>query len=150
MLICEMTAFYKAKGMTLVDALEELFKKYGYYICAQSSFAFEGISGMEKMNNIMEDLRTNAPKEFCGYKITDICDYGLSVKKDLLKDTTSPLTLPKSNVLAFNLENGCGFIVRPSGTEPKIKIYFSAVSDSLEKSNDFIEEMKNGCTVWFK
>jgi phosphoglucomutase len=150
MLICEMTAYYKNKGMTLVDALNALFEKYGYYICAQSSFAFEGISGMEKMQNIMNELRTNSPKELCGVKITEICDYELSVKKDLVNSKESVITLPKSNVLGFTLENGCGFIVRPSGTEPKIKIYFSSVADTFEASNANIDEMKQGCTVWFK
>ncbi len=150
MLICEMTAYYKNLGLTLVDALNALFEKYGYYICAQSSFAFEGISGMEKMKNIMNELRTNSPSELCGVKITEICDYELSVKKNLLSGEESVLTLPKSNVLAFTLENGCGFIVRPSGTEPKIKIYFSSVADTLDASNANIDEMKKGCAVWFK
>ena len=150
MLICEMTAYYKNLGMTLVDALNALFEKYGYYICAQSSFAFEGISGMEKMKNIMNELRTNSPKELCGVKITEICDYELSVKKGLVNGEESVITLPKSNVLGFTLENGCGFIVRPSGTEPKIKIYFSSVAETLDASNANIEEMTLGCSVWFK
>ena len=105
---------------------------------------------MEKMKNIMNELRTNSPKELCGVKITEICDYELSVKKGLVNGEESVITLPKSNVLGFTLENGCGFIVRPSGTEPKIKIYFSSVAETLDASNANIEEMKQGCSVWFK
>lgn len=150
MLICEMAAYYKNQGITLVDSLEALFKKYGYYICSQSSFAFEGITGMEKMKQIMSSLRTDTPESLCGSKIIKTQDYLTSVETDLQNGNTVSLTLPKSDVLSFMLENGCKVIIRPSGTEPKIKVYFFALSDSAQKSNELIEEMKSGCSVWFK
>lgn len=150
MLICEMTAFYKSQGITLVDKLHSLFEKYGFYICSQSSFSFEGISGMEKMSEIMHSLRSDAPKELCGEKIIKTQDYLQSIEKDIESSEISPLTLPKSDVLAFILESGCKVIIRPSGTEPKIKVYFFALSDSAEKSNTLIADIKKGCAVWFE
>ncbi len=150
MLICEMAAFYKKQGLTLVDALESLFKKHGYYICSQSSFAFEGISGMEKMCKIMQSLRNAPPKTLCSEKIIKTQDYLQSIENDVESGTVSPITLPKSDVLSFILKNGCKIIIRPSGTEPKIKVYFFALGCSAEKANTLIADMKNGCAVWFE
>ena len=130
MLICEMAAFYKAQGKTLVDVLDGIYAKYGYFYTQQKSFTCEGQSGMEKIKNIMADLRQNAPTEIDGSKVIKINDYGESVSIDTLSNKETVLTLPKSNVLCYFLQNGSSFIVRPSGTEPKIKIYICAVGSS--------------------
>lgn len=141
MLIADMAAYYKAKGKTLIDVLDELFEKYGYYNNKTVSFAFEGASGMEKMAGIMESLRTNPPKTVAGAEITEISDYKLSVTKNAQGETK--ILLPKSNVLAYKLSDGCSFVVRPSGTEPKLKVYMFAKADTKEKSRSRVEELKN-------
>ena len=130
MLICEMTAFYKMQGKTLCDVLDGIYEKYGYYYTQQKSFTCEGQSGMEKIKGIMASLRENAPREVDGSKVVKINDYGESVSIDAVSGEKTVLTLPKSNVLCYFLENGSSFIVRPSGTEPKIKIYICAVGSS--------------------
>ena len=127
MLICEMAAYYKSVGKTLGDVLNEIYDEYGYYFAAQTSFTCEGQSGMVKIKGIMENLRKNPPYEIEGSKVIKINDYGKSVSYDLVTKTEEVLTLPKSEVICFFMENGSSFIVRPSGTEPKIKIYVCAV-----------------------
>ncbi len=132
MLICEMTAYYKAQGKTLGDVLNGIYEKYGFYYTEQKSFTCEGQSGMEKIKDIMSGLRKNAPEEIDGFKVIKINDYGDSISINTLSGEKTVLTLPKSNVLCYFLENGSSFIVRPSGTEPKIKIYVCAVGSSSE------------------
>ncbi|MBP3599643.1 MAG: phospho-sugar mutase [Clostridia bacterium] len=143
MLICEMTAFYKMQGKTLCDVLDGIYEKYGYYYTQQKSFTCEGQSGMEKIKGIMASLRENAPTEVDGSKVVKINDYGESVSIDAVSGEKTVLTLPKSNVLCYFLENGSSFIVRPSGTEPKIKIYICAVgssaADGEEKKQSLVE-----------
>ena len=134
MLICEMTAYYKALGKTLVDVLDDLYKKFGYYYCAQKSFACEGQSGMKKIAGIMQSLRESSPAEINGSKVINIKDYSTSVSTDCTNGTTETIDLPKSNVIAFGLENGASLIVRPSGTEPKIKIYVNAVGTTADEA----------------
>lgn len=139
MLICEMAAYYKTKGLTLVDKLNELFEKYGYYINRQRSFAFEGQSGMAKMGEIMGKLRTDAPTTFAGSKVAFVEDYLASKRIDKVTGKESEITLPKSNVVVFGLQNNCKVIFRPSGTEPKIKVYIGAVDTSLSAAEHSIE-----------
>lgn len=126
MLICEMAAYYRTQGISLLQARENMYKKYGVFLQTLHSFTFEGESGMRKMAEIMTSLRNNPPAEIGGLKVVKIDDYQTSISKDLVSETSTQLTLPKSNVLAFFLEGGSKAIVRPSGTEPKIKTYFTA------------------------
>ena len=132
MLICEMAAYYKAKGLTLLQQLDNLYQKYGYYFNAQKSLAFEGQSGMIAMQKLMNSLRENPPKEISGIPVALVQDYQTSVNTDIINGTKSEITLPKSNVIAFVLCDGSKVIFRPSGTEPKIKIYIMAVADSAD------------------
>ncbi len=134
MIICEMAAYYKNEGKTLIDVLNEIYDKYGYYFCSQTSFTCEGQSGMAKIKGIMEDLRANPPKEICGSKVIKVNDYKASISYNLKTNEQTKINLPTSNVLSYFLEDGCSFIVRPSGTEPKIKLYIGAVEDTHEKS----------------
>lgn len=127
MLICEMTAYYKAQDLTLIDVLENLYKKYGYYYCSQKSFTCEGQSGMEHISDIMAGLAKNPPKEIGGNKVTVFNNLNTSESLDVASGNISKINLPKSNVLCFYFANGSSLIVRPSGTEPKIKLYLSAV-----------------------
>ena len=120
MLCCEMTAWYKDKGMTLAQAMDALYEKYGFYRNDLASFTFEGAEGMQKMAAIMENLRANPPKTLDGKEVTKIVDYQAGVNG-----------LPKSNVLEF--QTGCAkVLVRPSGTEPKVKVYLSARADHMD------------------
>ncbi len=139
MLICEMASYYKKKGMTLVDAINALYEKYGYYQNGLCNFGFEGEDGMKTMNAIMDTLRKNPPKEIAGAKVIGRSDYLESVSYG---DKEGTIDLPKSNVLEYRMENGCKLIVRPSGTEPKIKIYLSGKGATRAESTAVIEKMK--------
>ena len=134
MLICEMVAFYKAESKSLIDVLDGLYKKYGYYLCSQKSFTCEGESGMNKIKAIMTELRTNAPTEINGHKVIKRDDYDTSVSYDTVNGVENKITLPKSNVLCYYMEDGSSLIVRPSGTEPKIKMYLGSVGKTMESS----------------
>ena len=127
MLICEMAATFKKQGKTLAQVIDGLYEEYGYYKNTTLSFEFEGSEGMQKMADIMVSIRENMPKEIAGYKVVKTADYKLSVEKDVVNNTETVINLPKSNVIQLNLENDNMVIIRPSGTEPKIKIYLTAV-----------------------
>ncbi len=142
MLICEMAAYYKAKGLSLVDVMNSLYDEYGHYSNTQMSFSFEGITGMKRMAEIMSDYRNNPPKEFNGYKVLSVADYKTSVKTDFETGKTEEITLPKSDVLAYTLEKGAEVIVRPSGTEPKVKIYLTVVGKNAEEKQALREEFE--------
>ncbi len=125
MLICEMAAFYRTKGISLLQARENMYAKYGVYKHSQQSFTCEGASGMERMKEIMSDLRIRTPEEIGGLKVTRFDDYLASVSLDTATNDKTMLTLPKSDVLAFMLTDGASVVIRPSGTEPKIKAYYT-------------------------
>ncbi len=132
MLICEMAAFYRTKGISLLQARETMYSKYGNYVHSQSSFVCEGASGMERMKELMADLRSNTPKTIGGLKVLSFADYIASEKVDFVTGEKTVLTLPKSDVLAFGLEDGASVIIRPSGTEPKIKAYYTTIGETQE------------------
>ena len=127
MLIVEMAAFYRAQGMTLLDRMEQLYARYGFYRNAVINVAFEGERGMAEMDAIMTGLRTDPPAALAGQPVTAIADYREQVRRDLTTNEKTALTLPRSNVLSFRLADGAGVIVRPSGTEPKIKAYVTVI-----------------------
>ena len=137
MLICEMAAYYKTKNMNLVDVMESLYEEFGFYANVVESYTFEGASGMEKMASIMDGLRTNAPSKIAGYDVVSVSDYETSKTVFANGREDEKIELPKSNVLAYGLTDGNKLIVRPSGTEPKIKAYITAVGKSREEA-DFI------------
>lgn len=126
MLICEMAAYYRTKGISLIQARENMYKKYGMFYQTLYSFTFEGESGMNRMEEIMTNLRTNPPTEIAGIPVIKFDDYKASTSKNIASGEISEITLPKSNVLAFFLEGDSKVIVRPSGTEPKIKTYLTS------------------------
>ena len=140
MLICEMAAYYKTKGMNLVDVMNSLYDEFGYYNNDVQSYTFEGAAGMEKMAGIMDTLRANPPKDIAGLSVTAVSDYKTS-KTTFPDGGEEAIDLPKSNVLAFALEKGNKVIVRPSGTEPKIKAYITAVGDSRAAANDIASKL---------
>lgn len=135
MLICEMAAYYRTKGISMIQARENLYKKYGVYVHTQHSFTFEGESGMIRMQNIMEHLRTHRPEKIDTLQVIQFADYEKQISVDLKTGTETVITLPKSNVLSFTLEQGAKVIVRPSGTEPKIKAYYTTTAATSEEAN---------------
>ncbi len=140
MLITQMTADYKAKGMTLYDGLMKLYEKYGYYMEKTQSVTLSGIDGSEKIKAIMDNLRNNPPVEFAGMKVCRMWDVKDSIIKDFEKGTEEKLNLPTSDVFRYDLEGGAWFAVRPSGTEPKIKFYLGVCEDSYAKSEQKLEQ----------
>lgn len=142
MLICEMTAFYHAKGMTLFDALNSLYEKYGYYLEANQELYMHGIDGKEKMVNLMDTLRNNAPESIANNKIVEIGDYLKETITNVLHGTSVSTNLPSSNVISFRMENGDVVIARPSGTEPKIKFYYLLSGTSKDEMNAVLEAYK--------
>lgn len=136
MLICEMVAYYKTRGKNLIEVLDGLYKKYGYYICAQKSFTCEGESGMKQIKGMMEALRNETPTEINGSTVVKFDDYETSVSRDIKNGGEKKITLPRSNVLCFYMEDGCSLIVRPSGTEPKIKLYIGSVGHNCSEAEN--------------
>lgn len=134
MLICEMAAYYKAQGKSLADVMDSIYDEFGYYFNTVSSYTFEGASGMEKMAAIMDGLRADAPERFGGMAVTVVDDYKTSISTNLTDSSTKTIELPKSNVLAYTLTDGNKIIVRPSGTEPKIKAYITAIGKDREQA----------------
>ena len=136
MLCCEMTAWYKTKGMTLVQAMDALYAKYGFYRNDLASFTFEGAEGMQKMAEIMDNLRKNPPAALDGSKVTGVVDYNTGVNG-----------LPASNVLEFQTDTA-KVLVRPSGTEPKVKVYLSSRASSMEHAAQanqrILQELSDG------
>lgn len=134
MLICEMVAYYKSQGKNLIEVLSELYGKYGYYYCSQKSFTCEGQAGMQHIADIMTRLACDTPDEIGGIAVTRFDNLNTSESLDLASKNVSKINLPKSNVLCFYFADGSSLIVRPSGTEPKIKLYLSAVGETDEKA----------------
>ena len=148
MLVAELTAFYKNQGKTLYDGLIELYEKYGYYREGITSITLKGIEGVEKIKYIMDTLRKNPPKDFIGNNVMWLRDYTKNEFTNLITGETEKNTLPSSNVLHYTLENGDWVCVRPSGTEPKIKIYYgikgtgmSDAASKLEAMGSYMREM---------
>lgn len=140
MLICEMAAYYRKQGKTLANVIDEIYKEYGYYRNTTLSFEFDGASGMKKMQEIMDNLRKNPLKTINGHDVKTVYDYLESEEKDVETGKITPIDLPKSNVLHFCL-GGDAVIVRPSGTEPKIKLYITSIGKTEQESIEIADKM---------
>ena len=130
--LCEAAAYYKEKGMTLWDAMVEMYEKYGYYKDEVKSIGLKGIEGLAKIQEIMEYFRAHTPSDYAGHKVLAVRDYKADTVKDLATGEVKPTGLPSSNVLYYELEDNAWLCVRPSGTEPKIKFYYGVKGTSLE------------------
>lgn len=148
MLICEMAAYYKLQGLSLGDVMDKIYTDYGYYDNAVVSYTFEGEAGMEKMAGIMNHLRQNPPKSLGGSPVVEHSDYQSSLSTDLVSGKSAPIDLPKSNVLEYKAENGCKLIVRPSGTEPKIKTYVTAVAADKAVAQKMGQQLIDESAAW--
>jgi len=147
LLTCEMACAYRLKGMTLLDALEDIYKEYGCYREEVRSFSFAGREGMETMANLMANLRANPPKEVAGNKVEAVVDYksGIATAAD---GTQTTIDFPKANMIEVLLSGKERFIMRPSGTEPKVKLYFGVRGEDQEKAKARIDELIADCVAY--
>ena len=139
MLVCEMAASLKKQGKSVLDALDEMYATYGYYLAHVQSIELTGADAMEKAAKMMADLRAEVPAAIGGAAVTGVRDYKSSVAKDLITGTESVINLPKSNVLEFLLGDKGSVIARPSGTEPKVKFYYTAVGETKEAAKALLD-----------
>ena len=146
MLVAEMAAYYKKQGKSLAEVIDGMYEEFGYYLNQTFAFEFEGAAGMQKMANLMQSVRDDVPKEVAGYQVVKVSDYQLKTETDLLTGDVEKLTLPTSNVIALHLEKDNAVIIRPSGTEPKIKLYITAVgkdkADALQVCENLVNSSK--------
>lgn len=133
-MIAEMFAYYMSRGKSLIEVLDSLYQKYGYCLNTLHSFEFEGESGMKKMQSIMKSLREDIPNEFVDKKIVEVQDYLLSEITDIVSNNKRGINLPKSNVIKYILEGNSSIVLRPSGTEPKLKLYISISAKSKDEA----------------
>ncbi len=150
MLICEMAAYYRTKGISMIQARENLYKKYGVFRHSLQSFTFEGESGMLQMKALMQHLRDEQPVDIGGLKVVAISDYQASVTTCVASGTKTEITLPKSDVLVFALENHAKVVIRPSGTEPKIKCYYTTVGKTMDEAMALEKKLVDDFSELFK
>ena len=141
MLVCELASALKSQGKTILDALNGLYDEHGYYLSHVKSVELTGADAMEKAAKMMSDLRENAPKEIGGAKVTIAKDYRASISKNLVNGDVTQIMLPKSNVLEFVLGENGSVIARPSGTEPKVKFYFTAIGQNKDAAEKLLNKM---------
>lgn len=141
MLVCEMAAYYKKQGKSLAEVIDGLYEEFGYYLNKTYSFEFEGAAGMQKMTEIMSGIRDNMPEAINDYKVVKVSDYLLQKETEIASNASTDIKLPKSNVIALNLEGDNAVIIRPSGTEPKIKLYITAVGKDKANAESICESL---------
>jgi phosphoglucomutase len=142
MILCEIATYYKTKGMTLYDALVEIYEKYGFFLEGIESFTKTGKDGQEQIRKCVDYFRNSTLDEVGGVRTVSKEDYKLKEKVDLLTGEKTAITLPSSNVIKYTLEDGSWFVVRPSGTEPKMKAYVAVKGNSLEDAKEKMETFK--------
>ena len=142
MALCEAAAFYKNKGLTLWDQMINIYEKYGYYKEGLVSITMKGIEGAEKIKSILEQIRNNPPRKLGDYEVLENRDYYTKKIINYIENKEKESTLPKSNVIYFDLADGAWCCIRPSGTEPKIKFYMGIKGTSMEDSNKKLEKLK--------
>lgn len=141
MLVCEMAAYYKKQGKSLAEVIDGLYEEFGYYLNQTYSFEFGGAAGMQKMADIMTAVRDNTPKNIAGYDVVKVSDYLLRKETDVATGSVTDIDLPKSNVIALHLADDNAVIIRPSGTEPKIKLYITSVGKDKDNAAEICEKL---------
>lgn len=141
MLVCEMAAYYKKQGKSLAEVIDGLYEEFGYYLNQTYSFEFDGAAGMQKMSDIMTAVRGNTPKSIAGYDVVKVSDYFLRKETDVATGSVTDIDLPKSNVIALHLADDNAVIIRPSGTEPKIKLYITSVGKDKDNAAEICEKL---------
>ena len=150
MSLCEAACYYKHHGKTLWDQMINIYEKYGYYKETQVAIVLEGSEGAKKINQMMENMRNNLPERIGNYKVLEFKDIKQDIVKNLITGETTKTGLPKSNVLYYELEKDSWCCVRPSGTEPKIKLYMGVKADTEEQATKELEELKNAMSEMVK
>lgn len=141
MLVCEMAAYYKKQGKSLAEVIDGLYEEFGYYLNQTYSFEFDGAAGMQKMADIMTAVRDNIPKSIAGYDVVKVSDYLLKKETEIATGSAADIELPKSNVIALHLSGDNAVIIRPSGTEPKIKLYITSVGKNKTDATEICEKL---------
>ena len=141
MLVCEMAAYYKKQGKSLAEVIDGLYEEFGYYLNQTYSFEFDGAAGMQKMADIMTAVRDNIPKSIAGYDVVKVSDYLLKKETEIATGSSADIELPKSNVIALHLSGDNAVIIRPSGTEPKIKLYITSVGKNKADATEICEKL---------
>lgn len=141
MLVCEMAAYYKKQGKSLAEVIDGLYEEFGYYLNQTYSFEFDGAAGMQKMADIMTAVRDNIPKSIAGYDVVKVSDYLLKKETEIATGSAADIELPKSNVIALHLSGDNAVIIRPSGTEPKIKLYITSVGKNKADATEICEKL---------
>lgn len=141
MLVCEMAAYYKKQGKSLAEVIDGLYEEFGYYLNKTYSFEFGGAAGMHKMADIMTAIRDNTPKSIADYDVVKVSDYFLRKETDVATGSVTDIDLPKSNVIALHLADDNAVIIRPSGTEPKIKLYITSVGKDKDNAAKICEKL---------
>lgn len=141
MLVCEMAAYYKKQGKSLAEVIDGLYEEFGYYLNQTYSFEFGGAAGMHKMADIMTAVRDNTPKSIAGYDVVKVSDYLLRKETEVATGSVTDIDLPKSNVIALHLADDNAVIIRPSGTEPKIKLYITSVGKDKDNAAKICEKL---------
>lgn len=141
MLVCEMAAYYKKQGKSLAEVIDGLYEEFGYYLNQTYSFEFDGAAGMQKMSDIMTAVRDNTPKSIAAYDVVKVSDYFLRKETDVATGSVTDIDLPKSNVIALHLADDNAVIIRPSGTEPKIKLYITSVGKDKDNAAEICEKL---------
>lgn len=142
MLCAEMVCYYTYKGTTVFDRLNEIYKKYGYVLDCNVSIQYKGLNAMKEMNAVVDKLKVAPVDKFDIYEVASVRDYSKDTKKDLATGETSPIGSPKTNCVYYELKNGSFICVRPSGTEPKLKIYYSVKANNKDDAETALSKMK--------
>jgi phosphoglucomutase len=141
MALCEAAAYYMDKGMTMWDAMIDLYERMGYYLDGIQTISLPGVEGGDKIQKILSDLRANPPKTIGGYKVISVRDYQLDTITNLATGKVTPTGLPNSNVLYYDMEDGVWLCCRPSGTEPKVKFYYGVKGKNLKDAQKRSDKM---------
>lgn len=146
MALCEAAAYYKSKGLTLWDQMLVLFEKYGYYKEGLYTLTLKGQEGAAKIQEILKSFRSNPPKQIGEYKVLAFRDYEENIIQNYVTGETTKTGLPKSNVLYFELEDQAWCCVRPSGTEPKVKLYMGVKGIDMQDAQNRLEQLTEAMT----
>ena len=142
MMVVEMAAYYKKQGKTLIDVLNELFEQYGYYSENTISVVLEGLEGQQRISRMMKEIRNIYPKQIGNASVAEITDYEKQEKTDLMSNKTEKIAIEKTNAIRFLYDDGCWYTLRPSGTEPKIKLYIYTKAKTMQESKNLLKEIE--------
>ena len=142
LLLAEMAGYYKKQGKTLIDVLNELFEQYGYYSENTISVVLEGLEGQQRISRMMKEIRNIYPKQIGNASVAEITDYEKQEKTDLMSNKTEKIDIEKTNAIRFLYDDGCWYTLRPSGTEPKIKLYIYTKAKTMQESKNLLKEIE--------